>query len=235
MKIFLSYASEDRKIAEGIELALSGSGYTVFFDKTSLPPGGDYHSRIAKAVSDADLFIFLISEESISAGSYALTELKFARKKWAHPKGRILPVRLREIDWEKIPTYLKSITILSPVGNVAAETRANVVEMTKLFEKPNLTSDNKFVTKDGLVGKYPNFFKPIKIVTISLIILISAIGLLIYQQKRTSVTELPSGGIVGPDATFAESPTLNTDCQEITMLDYSKVPPVSKIIQYCGP
>lgn len=142
MRIFLSYASEDRALAEEIQLALSGPGYDVFFDESSLPPGADYHSRIAYAVEESDIFVFLISPNSVTPGSYALTELKFARTKWPHPKGRILSVRLRNIDWAKIPPYLRSVTVLDTEGNIPAEIRAAVVQMAKSIEKQSLLVDS---------------------------------------------------------------------------------------------
>lgn len=53
MKFFLSYASEDRPLAEEIQLALAGAGHEVFFDRESLPAGGDYHARIKASVDAA--------------------------------------------------------------------------------------------------------------------------------------------------------------------------------------
>lgn len=121
MKIFLSYASEDRPLAEEIQLALAGAGHEVFFDRESLPAGGDYHARIKASVGDADLFVFLISPDSVAAGGYALTEMGYARSRWPHPKGRVLPVVVRKTDFAAIPAYLKSVTVLEPSGNAAAE------------------------------------------------------------------------------------------------------------------
>jgi TIR domain len=37
MRVFLSYASEDRKLAEAIYLSLRAHRHTVFFDRTDLP------------------------------------------------------------------------------------------------------------------------------------------------------------------------------------------------------
>lgn len=54
MKIFLSYASQDRALAEELQLAMAGEGHDVFFDRQSLPAGGGYHQRIKLAVDDAD-------------------------------------------------------------------------------------------------------------------------------------------------------------------------------------
>jgi hypothetical protein len=121
MKVFLSYASEDRAAAEEISLALAGVGHEVFFDRTSLPAGGDYHARIRAGIAEADALVFLIGPPSVAAGSYALTELQFARERWPHAKGRVLPVLLAKVDWASMPAYLKSVTVLEPVGNAAAE------------------------------------------------------------------------------------------------------------------
>lgn len=126
MKIFLSYASEEAQTAEEIQLALTGSGHDVFFDRTSLPAGGDYNARIRKAIEDSDGMIFLISAHSVAKGSYALTELKFAREKWEHPRGCVMPVMAMPTDYDKIPVFLKAVTILEPEGNIAAEVAAEV-------------------------------------------------------------------------------------------------------------
>ena len=85
MKIFLSYASEQRPIAEPLALALEADGHEVFFDRHDLPVGGSYHDRIRDAIDDADRYVFLISPESVEPGSYALTELSLAQARWPQP------------------------------------------------------------------------------------------------------------------------------------------------------
>lgn len=121
LRIFLSYASEQRDIAEEIESALTVAGYTVFFDKKSLPVGEEYNRKIYAAIRASDLMIFLISPDSIEAGSYARTELMFAQEIWKNPDRRVFPIRVKEVDFSEIPGYLKSVTILSPSGNISAE------------------------------------------------------------------------------------------------------------------
>ena len=140
MKIFLSYASEDRPLAEEIQLALAGAGHEVFFDRESLPAGGDYHARIKASVGDADLFVFLISPDSVAAGGYALTEMGYARSRWPHPKGRVLPVVVRKTDFAAIPAYLKSVTVLEPSGNAAAEV---VSAAARLADTPEATPNKR--------------------------------------------------------------------------------------------
>jgi TIR domain len=131
MRIFLSYASENRTIAEDIYLALAGVGHDVFFDRDSLPATAEYHNRIRAAIMAADAMVFLIGPHSVSDNSYTLTELKFAREKWTHPKDRVLPVMVCKTDWDRIPSYLKAVTVLIPAGNVAAEVAAAVSGLSR--------------------------------------------------------------------------------------------------------
>jgi formylglycine-generating enzyme required for sulfatase activity len=120
LKIFLSYASEDRAVAEQLALALGAAGHDVFFDREDLPPGDEFHSRIRRAIERSDQFVFLVSPYALDAGSYTLTELEIARKTWPNPARRVLPVLVRPTELAGIPGYLKSVTLLAPEGNVVA-------------------------------------------------------------------------------------------------------------------
>lgn len=120
MRIFLSYASEDRATAERINLALAGAGHKVFFDKHSLPAGGDFIQKIRAALARSDVMVFLISPDSVDKSSFALNELQLAEVRWRHPKNRVLPVIVRPTSMDAIPTYLKAVTILEPIGDVSA-------------------------------------------------------------------------------------------------------------------
>jgi formylglycine-generating enzyme required for sulfatase activity len=131
IRVFLSYSSADREIAERIHSALEAAGYDVFFDRDSLPAGESFDVRILDAIGKSHLLIFLVSPESIKAGAYTLTELGFARRKWANPTKRVLPVVLREINLGSLPVYLRPVTLLEPKGNIAAEVVAAVHELSK--------------------------------------------------------------------------------------------------------
>ncbi len=131
MKIFLSYASEDRRDAESIYYKLLNADHTVFFDRRSLSPGKEFDSEIKKEINESDLFIFFISPNSVDASSYTLTELKFAEEKWKHPKSGVLPVMLTATDFNDIPGYLSAVTFFEPQGNMAAEVAAHVEKLDK--------------------------------------------------------------------------------------------------------
>lgn len=121
MRLFLSYASEDRRVAEAVYFSLIGNGHTVHFDRTSLKPGDNYDRLLREQIDDADAVVFLISPESVEAGSYSLTELRYAREKWSHPEGHVLPVMIEPTPFDAIPAYLGAVTVLQPEGNIAAE------------------------------------------------------------------------------------------------------------------
>ncbi len=129
--VFLCHASEDKPLVEPIQLALLNAGHKVFFDKQSLPPGGDYQTRILEAINRCDVFIFIASSASISEGKYTLSELKFARMRWATPVNRVLPVIIGGVSPGDLDPYLKTVTAMSVSGNVAAEVRVEVDVMLK--------------------------------------------------------------------------------------------------------
>jgi hypothetical protein len=129
--IFLSYSSPQSEAATRIELSLKGEGHAVFRDRTALPPGHSFDARIRAAIEESDLFIFLISRESVSAGRYTLTELKFAEEKWGHPAGHVLPVLTEPLPIEAIPEFLRAVTMLQPRGDLAAEVNAAVDRMAQ--------------------------------------------------------------------------------------------------------
>jgi hypothetical protein len=128
--IFLSYSSPQSEAATRLELSLKGEGHSVFRDRSVLPPGESFDARIRAAIDESDLFIFLISRESVLEGHYTLTELKFAEQKWGHPAGHVLPVLTESIPKEAIPEFLRAVTMLQPRGDLAAEVTAEVDRMT---------------------------------------------------------------------------------------------------------
>jgi sulfatase modifying factor 1 len=122
MKIFLSYASQDREPAKSIYLALRDQGHRVFFDRADLPAGEEYHNRIRSAAESSDLFIFLITANAVDAGSYTLTELSIAEKAAV----KLLPVVLGKVDLKSVPALLKAVTFLHTDGNLPAAVAAEV-------------------------------------------------------------------------------------------------------------
>ena len=128
-QVFLWYAGEDRPLAEPVFLALTGQGYDVFFDKDDLHAGADFLGRIKHAVNSCDLFVFIVTEHSVADGSFTLTELEYARRRWKHPKDHVVAVRADQVPFAKIPAYLTAVAMLEPVGNLSAAVVDAVAEL----------------------------------------------------------------------------------------------------------
>jgi formylglycine-generating enzyme required for sulfatase activity len=120
MKIFVSYASQDRATVEPIHYALEEQGHDVFFDRDDLPAGEGFDSRIRQAIEACDLFVCFLSPDAIDAGSYTLNEIAMAQRTWPQPSGHILPVILKPVSIADLPAYLKAVTLLEPTGNLTA-------------------------------------------------------------------------------------------------------------------
>ena len=134
MRIFLSYASQDRDKAEGIYLALRDQGHRVFFDRADLPAGDEYHNRIRAAIEKSHLFLFLISTNAVDPGSYTLTELDIADK----ARIKLLPVMLERTPVETLPAAIKAVTFLEADGNLPAAVAAEVHRIARIRSRRQL-------------------------------------------------------------------------------------------------
>ena len=120
MKIFISYAKQQRHIAEDINAVLSARGHSVFFDRKNLAPGLEYQTTIRRAVEDCEVFVFLISPESVADRRYTLTELGYRERKVTRTSGTLLPVVVKPTLLARIPAYLRTVTLQFPQGNLSA-------------------------------------------------------------------------------------------------------------------
>ncbi len=129
MKLFISYPSNQRDLAERLRIALEGEGHAVFTDRAELREGETYHEALREAVDNAEGLVFLITPRSVAPGSYALTELDLAQRQWRSPAGRVLPVLVEPTPLASIPPYLRAVTLLQPKGDVVAETVAAMARL----------------------------------------------------------------------------------------------------------
>ena len=66
-KLFISYASEDRELAQHLKDGLSLKGYEVFYDRDTLLVGQDFTNEIKKWIDRIDGLIFILSANSIQS------------------------------------------------------------------------------------------------------------------------------------------------------------------------
>lgn len=131
MNLFISYPSDQKDLAERLRLALEAEGHEVFTDRSELKEGEPYHEALREAITNADAMVFFITPRSVAQGSYALTELDTAQRRWRVPGGRVLPVVVAPTPIDTIPPYLRSVTLLQPRGDMVAETVAAVARMRR--------------------------------------------------------------------------------------------------------
>jgi len=144
MKVFLSYSHAHYDKAEAIAVAIAEYGHDVFFDRDSLPAGEPFHSKIATEIDGADLFVFLITPESVAENSFTRSELRLARDKWGLGTSRILPVLAAPTHHTEIPPFLReSVTLFKPEGHLAFEVSSVVAKLCQKIaaeEAPKTTA-----------------------------------------------------------------------------------------------
>lgn len=138
MRIFLSYASEDRARVEPIRLALVEQGHDIFYDREDLKPGEVFDTKIRAAIERCDLFVCFLTPHTVDAGSYTLNELSVAQRMWPTADGRVLPVILAAIPRKDIPAYLRSVTCLTPEGNATASVADAVHQLARAHRRRQL-------------------------------------------------------------------------------------------------
>jgi hypothetical protein len=137
MRVFLSYASEQRALAERTCRVLESEGSEVFFDRDDLKAGEAYGERIRAAMMRSHVFVFFVSRYSIAPG-YALTELSIVQSIPAQRRPRTLPVLTEPLDLETLPPSLKPLTLLEPEGDLPAEVAAKVAEIRRALRQKRL-------------------------------------------------------------------------------------------------
>lgn len=131
MRVFLSYASEDRLVADQLRTALITEGHTVFQDHREISAGDAFHKRLRHEISKADLFVFLASVHSVSTHSYALSELVIAQSQWPNPEGRVFSALLPSVSVDELPGYVRAVSAVCPKGDFVAEVTAAIANISR--------------------------------------------------------------------------------------------------------
>jgi phosphatidylserine/phosphatidylglycerophosphate/cardiolipin synthase-like enzyme len=137
MRIFVSYASEQSPIAEQLAYALRHEGHDAFFAGADLRAGNSYTGEIRQKILDCELFIFLISPESVSA-RYPMSELDVMERAEPAPGDRVLPVMAVAAPIDQVPNYFRPLTILKQKGDLVADILNRVAEISEQRERERL-------------------------------------------------------------------------------------------------
>lgn len=149
--IFISYPQEDAQIARELYYALTNLTHNVCFDKAGVQIGDEYNFWIIDNIRKSDFAILLISPEFFADGSYCRTELKIIKSNWPIPAEKVFPVLIREVDFQLIPEYIKSISILKVEGNPVGEIVKKVQD--KLYGFKDSDSVSKKISDLEIMNK----------------------------------------------------------------------------------
>ena len=86
MKVFISYASKDEELANGIVASLEEAGLDAWFKKREILPGDNWAEKVATGLKDSNAMVVLVTPDSLesdavqSSISYALSEPVFRKR-----------------------------------------------------------------------------------------------------------------------------------------------------------
>lgn len=78
IKVFLSYAHEDRAAVRKLYLDLRSAGFTPWLDEEDILPGQDWELEIRRSMKDSDFCILCLSQTSVAKRGYIQREMKRA-------------------------------------------------------------------------------------------------------------------------------------------------------------
>jgi len=121
MKIFISYADQDKAVAEKLASQLSQVGYDVWYSAGRILPGDNWALAVGKALEDSDAMIVLLTLAAVESSAvrreidFALGSLKY--------RDRLIPVQVGSLSPDRIPWILRKLKIIR-----LAKDRENVVD-----------------------------------------------------------------------------------------------------------
>lgn len=106
MKVFISHALTDAKLAKRIADVLKEAGFQVW-DDTQILPGENWGRRLAEALQESEAMVVLLTPDSLRSQNVSY-ELGYALGKEGY-KGRVIPVIAaspEQVPKEAIPWVL---------------------------------------------------------------------------------------------------------------------------------
>jgi hypothetical protein len=109
IKVFISYASDDRQTARKLYEDLKKAGVKPWMDMEDLLPGQDWKRTITQAIKESRFVIVLLSSNSVLKRGFVQKELKYALDILDYyPDGDIFLIPVR-IDNCEIPEMIKRV------------------------------------------------------------------------------------------------------------------------------
>ncbi len=139
LSVFLSYASEDKKLVLELYDSLKSNDWIdPWFDKVKLLPGQDWESRIEVALEKADVIIICLSNQSVSNEGFLQKEIRYALNiALEKPEDTIFLIPLR-LDESPVPRRLRTIHWVDFFGSEKQKDYSNLLKSLYLKYKQKL-------------------------------------------------------------------------------------------------
>ncbi len=124
MKVFISYAAKEKKLARFVAARLASAKYDVWFDEWALEPGANWATALGKGLEASDAMIVLVSPDASKSDNvrreieYAIVNERFA--------GKVIPVLVK--DSPDMPWILRKFTSVEAEGANETEIGERVVK-----------------------------------------------------------------------------------------------------------
>ncbi len=103
-KVFISYSRKNIEFAKRLTGELQKSELDFWVDWEGIPPTVDWWMQIEKGIEEADVFLFLISPDSVKS-KICIQEIDYAIKNGK----RLIPLMVRDVKGDDIPAQLSHI------------------------------------------------------------------------------------------------------------------------------
>lgn len=106
LKVFISYAKEDRAQALTYFERLSEEGFSPWIDTKKLLPGQNWEAEIERAFSDANVVILLLSQNSVSKRGFVQREANDAIERLRYKQPTDIYVIPLLLDQCEVPSHI---------------------------------------------------------------------------------------------------------------------------------
>ncbi len=149
LKVFLSYASQDKVLVRELSRRLVGEGWIdTWQDEKNLLPGQDWRVKIEEAVEEADVVIIVLSQHSVSKEGHVQKELRYAREiALEKPDDAIflVPLRLEECE---VPRGLRFYQWVDYFGEKKNGEYDSLVQSLQLRYEQKLKQEEEFARQE---------------------------------------------------------------------------------------
>jgi hypothetical protein len=98
LRVYVSFAQEDRRRVRELESRLRAEGFETWFDEKDLTAGSDWREEVRQALPTCDAFLSCLSTRSVSRSGFYDEEIAIALDLRKNRPAFVIPVRLDECD-----------------------------------------------------------------------------------------------------------------------------------------